>query len=94
MKQNPALYEIKTYAWLYELSRKSGKRVTLGNIPSFEWDRFEELGFDYIWLMGIWKRSKTGIKIFKGETAEYVPFISYMDSILPDRKDEDLVGSP
>ena len=94
MRENPGLYEINTYVWLYGLSRQFGNRITLGNVPEAEWDRLKELGFDYVWLMGIWKRSKAGIRIFQNEADEYIPFTSYINSILPGWKDEDLVGSP
>ncbi len=94
MRENPALYEIHTYVWLYELSEQFGHRVTLGNVPAAEWDRFAELGFDYVWLMGIWKRSQTGIRMFRDETEEYTPFASFIDCILPGWESDDLVGSP
>ncbi len=94
MRENPVLYEINTYVWLYELSEQLGHRVTLGNIPAAEWDRLADLGFDYVWLMGIWQRSRAGIRMFIDETEGYAPFASYIDSILPDWKSDDLVGSP
>jgi glycosidase len=94
MRENPALYEINTYVWLYELSQQYGEPVTIGNVPAAEWDRFKALGCDYIWLMGIWKRSMSGFRIFQDEAEEYIPFISYINSIFPGWKEEDLVGSP
>jgi glycosidase len=94
MKSNPRLYEINTVAWLYELSVRYDRKFTLGNVPYGEWDRFKELGFDYIWLMGVWKRSKAGVRIFKNEP-EYAVFKSLFDAVLPEWSEgEDLVGSP
>lgn len=94
MKSNPRLYEINAAAWLYELSAKYERQVTLGNVPAGEWDRFKELSLDYIWLMGVWKRSKAGIRIFQNEP-EYAVFKSLFDSVLPSWSEEgDLIGSP
>lgn len=93
MKENPALYEINTYMWLYELSQQSGKSINLGNVPAAEWDRLKQLGFDYVWLMGIWKRSGAGIRIFR-DSDEYDSFTSYINSISHGWTSEDLVGSP
>lgn len=94
MKKNPALYEIHTYLWLYELSLKSGARINIGNVPSAEWDRLKRRGFGYVWLMGVWKRSRAGFEIFRTEAPEYKSFTSDIDSVLPDWEDKDLVGSP
>ncbi len=94
MRNNPKLYEINTIAWLYELSNKYGRQCTIGTVPSEEWERLEKAGFDYIWLMGIWKRSKAGIRIFQNEP-EYATFKSLFNSVLPGwSEEEDLVGSP
>jgi hypothetical protein len=94
MKDNPSLYEINTYVWLYELSQRLGEPVTLGKVPEAEWDRIKELGFNYVWLMGIWKRSPAGINIFRKEKSEYRPFVSYINYLLPGWTNDDHVGSP
>jgi len=94
VKNNPRLYEINTVAWLYELTVKYDRQFNVGNIPSGEWDRFRELGLDYIWLMGVWKRSRAGVRIFQSEP-EYAVFKSICNSVLPSwNEGEDLVGSP
>jgi glycosidase len=89
MRENPCLYEINTVAWLYELSRKYGKPFTVGNIPAPEWDRIRELGFDFVWLMGVWKRSRTGKEIFRNDPV-YHSFVG----TLPDFEEADFTGSP
>ncbi len=94
MKGNPSLYEINSYVWLYELSQKLGETITLGKVPASEWDRIKQLGFNYVWLMGIWKRSPAGINIFRKEKNEYRPFVTHISYLLPDWTNEDLVGSP
>lgn len=91
--ENPELYEINTASWLSELARRYGKRRTIGDIPAAEWDRLGGLGFSYVWLMGVWKRSKAGMRIFR-ETPEWQPFKENLDNIVPGWKESDLIGSP
>lgn len=93
MKDNPKLYEINTVAWLYELSRQYGNKINIGNVPTEQWDRLKDLGFDCVWLMGVWKRSKEGIRIFRTGT-EWRSFQELFDSVLPGWTDDDIVGSP
>ena len=52
------IYEINTRIWLRELSNKYRKKITLGNIPEEEILFMRELGFDTLWLMGVWLSSK------------------------------------
>jgi hypothetical protein len=41
--------------WLRELSRALRQRATLDEIPQAELDRLEEIGFDWISLLGVWQ---------------------------------------
>lgn len=93
MIHHPKLYEINAVVRLHELFQKYDKHFTLGDIPPEEWDGLRDLGFDYIWLMGVWKRSKAGMNIFR-EGPEFPSFQALFDSVLPGWTDADLVGSP
>jgi hypothetical protein len=93
VKKNPKLYEINTAVWLYELSVKYSRKISIGNVPAEEWDGIGSLGFDYIWLMGIWKRSRAGMEIFRADP-EYSAFASHLDTIFPGWTDTDIAGSP
>ena len=46
--KNPIVYEINTWVWLYELSRKYGRMITLGTVPAKEWDAVANLGVDAV----------------------------------------------
>ena len=63
MVAHPFVYEINTWAWLDELSRRAGATVELGGVPDAEWEALAALGFDAVWLMGVWERSPAGIAI-------------------------------
>ena len=59
----PVLYEINTWVWLNQLRRKHQGMLDLGSVPAAEWDSVAQLGFDAVWLMGVWERSPAGIAI-------------------------------
>ena len=85
----PLLYEVNTRVWLRELSQKTGKLVTLANVPMEEVERWAGLGFDGIWLMGVWKISRAAQAIAREER-----HISDYRRALPDISAADIVGSP
>ncbi len=88
-RKNPALYEINTAAWLFELSRKLGRNILLGEIPPQEWDRLKDLGMDYVWLMGVWSRSQEGRKMnIDSQEAR-----AFYETVLPACSPEDILGS-
>ena len=60
---HPVIYEINTWVWLGELSRKASRPVNLATVPEKEWDAIASHGFDAVWLMGVWERSPAGIEI-------------------------------
>src|ERR1051326_5113266 len=59
----PSVYEINSWVWLSELSRKYGTHMDFSSVPSAEWDAIAGYGFDAVWLMGVWERSRAGIAI-------------------------------
>jgi hypothetical protein len=89
-RPHPHLYEINTWVWLEELSAKHGRRIHLGNVPPEEWDALAALGFDYVWLMGVWKRSPASRKIARAAPSLRAAY----DTVLPGWTPDDVVGSP
>ena len=59
----PVIYEINTWVWLNELSRQNQRTITLGTVPSEQWDAIASLEVDAVWLMSVWERSPEGIRI-------------------------------
>jgi Alpha amylase, catalytic domain len=87
---HPVLYEINTWPWLREMSAAAGRRITLADVPQFELERIVALGFDGVWLMGVWERSPQA-----REMALSIPdLLSAYQRALPDFTAEDVVGSP
>jgi Alpha amylase, catalytic domain len=88
--QYPTVYEINTWVWLGELSRKLGRKVDLSSVPPTEWDAITTRGFDAVWLMGVWERSPAGIAIANRNQGLLADF----QRALPDFQSSDNVGSP
>lgn len=55
---NPSLYQLNTRVWLNQLSQKLGRRATLDDIPDSELDQVVDLGFEWVYFLGVWQ---TGI---------------------------------
>jgi len=88
--KHPIMYEINTWVWLNELSRRYKKSITLDSIPDSEWDAIADLQVDAVWLMGVWERSPAGIRI-----ARELPVLQEeYRRALPGFTREDVAGSP
>jgi hypothetical protein len=88
--KNPLIYEINTWVWLDELSRREQRSLTLASVPDADWEYIASLGVDAVWLMGVWERSPEGIRISMANDGLLADF----RRALPDFKDRDNVGSP
>jgi alpha amylase-like protein len=85
----PTTYEVNTWVWLDDLSRRLNRHVELSSVPPAEWDAFE-MGFDSVWLMGVWERSPAGIAIANQNSG----LVEDFRQALSDYSVVDNVGSP
>lgn len=88
--RHPLLYEVPIRPLLRELSDAAGRKLTLAELPDRVVDRWADLGFDAVWLMGVWSTGRPGREIARtheGLRAEY-------RRVLPDLEEEDIGGSP
>jgi Alpha amylase, catalytic domain len=90
LRPHPHLYEINTWVWLEQLSSKLGRTIRLGDVPDQEWDAIANLGFDVVWLMGVWQRSAESRRITLEDSANFQRF----DRALPGWQLDDVIGSP
>ena len=88
--KHPVIYEINTWVWLGDLSRKYRIPVNLATVPEPEWDAIASHGFDALWFMGVWERSPAGIEISMRNKGLLEDF----GRALPDFTSQDNVGSP
>lgn len=84
------IHEINTLVWLDGLSRRLGRRVTLGDVPGEVWDEIARPGVDAVWLMGVWERSPAGLRIALRD--EHL--LGSFRAALPDLTEADIAGSP
>ena len=90
MRTNPHILEINTRAWLKRLEAKHGRVFTLRDIPDQFFDTVRTMGFDAVWLMGVWQQSPKA-----GEIARASQEIqNQVRAIKPDFKPEDISASP
>ncbi len=85
----PVIYEINTWVWLNELSRQNQRTITLGTVPTEQWDAIASLEVDAVWLMGVWERSPEGIRIANENAGLQADF----RNALPDYTPADNIGS-
>src|SRR5262249_12922428 len=86
----PALYQINTRAWLYELGAMLGRPATLEDVPDASIDQFAADGFHWVWLLGVWQTGEAGRRVSLSQP-EWQP--EYRE-LLPDFTAADVCGSP
>lgn len=85
----PALYEVNTRVALADLSRSLGRPATLDDVPDDALDSLRQAGFDWIWLLGIWRTGLAGQRVSRTNPQWRREF----SRILPDLREEDIAGS-
>lgn len=88
--RHPFIYEVNTWPWLTELSERAGTPVTLATVPDEDWDAIADMGFDAVWLMGVWQRSPAGVTVALANR----DLVAAFTAALPDWGPDDVVGSP
>mgnify|MGYP003492479846 FL=1 len=83
---NPRLLELNARIWI----KRFGADCTLSSIPDEQITKWKELGFDMIWLMGVWDNNKEVINEYCFEPE----LISAYNSALKDWQKDDVIGSP
>jgi glycosidase len=87
--RHPVIYEINPFVWLREMAGRIRRAVTLGTVPSEEWDALSRLKLDAVWLMGVWERSPAGLAVALADRGLLAEF----DRALPGWTKEDVTGS-
>jgi hypothetical protein len=87
--RHPALYQINTRVWLTELSRALGRPAALDDIPDAELDRMAGMGFDWVWLLSVWRTGPAGQRVSRANRE----WRSEFEETLPNLSEEDIAGS-
>jgi hypothetical protein len=88
-RRNPLIYQINTWVWLNDLSKRFHRHITLGNVPEEVLDELASWNFDYIWLMGIWQRSPRARQI----VLRHPQAMREYQAVLPELTPEKVIGS-
>ncbi len=89
LQADPALYQANTRVWLRRLADRLGRPATLGDVPDKELDRLARLGFDWVYLLGVWQTSPLGREI----ALQLPEALAEYQAALPDFKPADVCGS-
>jgi hypothetical protein len=89
MPRYPSLYQINTRVWLTRLSQTLGRAATLDDIPDAELDRLAAIGFDWIWLLSVWRTGPAAQRISRANPEWRHEF----EETLPDLREDDIAGS-
>jgi glycosidase len=82
----PSLYQINTRILLGEIN----PRATLDDISDAMLDRIAALGFDWVWMLGVWQTGAAGREVSRTDSELRRGYVQE----LPDVTDEDICGSP
>ena len=85
----PSLYQINTRVWLTERSRALGRQATLDDIPDAELNSLAKMGFDWVWLLSVWRTGPAGQRVSRSNHEWRKEF----QDTLPDVREEDIAGS-
>jgi hypothetical protein len=88
--QYPSLYQLNTRIMLQELTQFLARPATLDDVPDATLDHWETLGFDWIWLLGIWQLGSAARTVSRSNPQWRQEFLHQ----LPDLTEEDITGSP
>jgi len=85
----PSLYQVNTRVRLTELARRLGRPATLDDLPDDELDRWAALGFDWVWLLSVWRTGEAARRVSRENAAWRHEF----EETLPDLTEDDIGGS-
>jgi len=85
----PSLLQINTRVWVEHLSREANRGVTLADIDDTTMDRFAERGFDWIWLLSVWRTGAVGRAVSRSNPQWHAEF----KIVLADLAEDDICGS-
>ena len=85
----PSLFEINTRVWLRRRTREAGRPVTLADVDDVLLDDIARRGFDWVWLLSVWRTGAAGRAVSRANPAWQAEF----RSALPDLTEDDICGS-
>jgi hypothetical protein len=85
----PTLYQINARTWVSQRARQTGSPATLADIADEELDVIAGLGFDWVYLLGVWQRGENGRRMAQRDERLRQEALQY----LPDLRENEICGS-
>jgi hypothetical protein len=83
------LYQVHTRLLLSSLTQSLGRPATLDDIPDDEISRIAGLGFDWLYLLGVWHTGQIGQQLARSNQ----PLLTEIRQTLPDASQKDICSS-
>ena len=87
--RHPRVIQIDARAWVARLAARDGRRVTLADVRPHDIESIAALGFDLVWLTGVWTIGSTSRRLARSSP----DLRQRRAEVLPDGSDDDIVGS-
>ena len=88
--KHPTIYQLNTRVLLRERGMALGRPATLDDFSDAFLDGIAELGFEWVWLLGVWQTGPAGRAISLADAG----LRTELRNELPDLRDDDITGSP
>ena len=85
-----SLYQISTRQYLSDLSPTLGRDAGLADVPDPLLDQLAGLGFEWVWLLGVWQTGESGRRVAR----EHAELLEELAAALPGVTPADIVSSP
>ena len=85
----PTLYQINARTWVNQRARQLGGAATLADIADAELESIASLGFDWIYLLGIWQRGENGRRMARQDARLRQEALQH----IPDLQENEICGS-
>jgi hypothetical protein len=89
LPRNPLLYQINTRVHLRRRAAELGRAATLDDLSDAELDRLADEGFDWVYLLGVWRTGAASRQVSREQPAWRAGF----EQTLDDLTDDDVCGS-
>lgn len=85
----PSLYQVNTRVWLQQLAKSFNRPATLDDISDAVLDEWVRLGFDWIYLLGVWQTGTIAPQVSRTNPE----WVAAYHQLLSDFTDADVSGS-
>lgn len=86
---HPLLYQVNPRVWVALLSKQLNRSATLDDIPDAALDEIANLGFDWVYFLGVWQTGEAGRSVSLSNPV----WLEEYRLLLADFSEEDVYGS-